>query len=69
MLRHPHIDMYVWVHTKRHVNKGFWDPRYQLLPYHYSLAHRLTATGALYVRPLVAEFPEVGTTPASITRK
>jgi len=31
--------------------------RYRLIPYHYSLAHRLSETGMLYVRPLVAEYP------------
>ena len=26
-------------------------------PYHYSLAHKMRATGRLWIRPLVAEFP------------
>lgn len=32
--------------------------RYRLLPYHYSLAHRLYQTGALWVRPLLMDFPD-----------
>ena len=32
--------------------------RYQLLPYHYSLAHQMHATGRLWIRPLVAEYPD-----------
>jgi alpha-glucosidase len=31
--------------------------RYQLLPYHYSLAHLMFSTGALWMRSLFAEFP------------
>jgi alpha-glucosidase len=31
--------------------------RYQLVPYHYSLAHQMYDTGKLWMRPLVAEFP------------
>jgi len=31
--------------------------RYQLVPYHYSLAHQMHDTGKLWMRPLVAEFP------------
>jgi len=31
--------------------------RYQLLPYHYSLAHRMYETNRLWMRPLAAEFP------------
>lgn len=32
--------------------------RYQLLPYHYSLAHRMFETNRLWMRPLAAEFPD-----------
>mmetsp|Transcript_14152 Transcript_14152/g.35788 ORF Transcript_14152/g.35788 Transcript_14152/m.35788 type:complete len:798 (+) Transcript_14152:69-2462(+) len=35
--------------------------RYQLLPYHYSLAHRMYKTNRLWMRPLVAEYPEDAT--------
>eukprot|EP00439_Symbiodinium_sp_Y106_P071921 s2852_g13.t1 len=32
--------------------------RYRLIPYHYSLAHRLYSLGILWIRPLAAVFPE-----------
>lgn len=32
--------------------------RYRLVPYHYSLAHRMYATGQLWMRPLAMEFPD-----------
>lgn len=32
--------------------------RYQLLPYHYSLAHKMFSQGQLWVRSLAAEFPD-----------
>eukprot|EP00429_Kryptoperidinium_foliaceum_P020597 CAMPEP_0176048522 /NCGR_PEP_ID=MMETSP0120_2-20121206/24104_1 /TAXON_ID=160619 /ORGANISM="Kryptoperidinium foliaceum, Strain CCMP 1326" /LENGTH=755 /DNA_ID=CAMNT_0017381941 /DNA_START=84 /DNA_END=2351 /DNA_ORIENTATION=+ len=32
--------------------------RYRLVPYHYSLAHRLYRTGKHWIRPLVMEFPD-----------
>jgi len=32
--------------------------RYRLIPYHYSLAHALSATSSLWMRPLVIAFPE-----------
>eukprot|EP00928_Gymnodinium_smaydae_P089309 TRINITY_DN73299_c0_g1_i1.p1 TRINITY_DN73299_c0_g1~~TRINITY_DN73299_c0_g1_i1.p1 ORF type:complete len:794 (-),score=67.51 TRINITY_DN73299_c0_g1_i1:54-2435(-) len=32
--------------------------RYQLLPYHYSLAHRMYATNELWMRPLAAQYPD-----------
>jgi alpha-glucosidase len=32
--------------------------RYQLVPYHYSLAHKMFLTNRLWMRPLAAEFPE-----------
>jgi len=53
--------------------KGFSDYmrqalnlRYQLVPYHYSLAHRMFETNRLWMRPLVAEFPQ-DTTAAAIS--
>ena len=38
--------------------KAALDLRYMLLPYHYSLAHRMYQTGKLWMRPIVAEFPD-----------
>lgn len=45
--------------------KGVEDPlrqalnlRYQLVPYHYSLAQRMATTGSLWMRPLYASFPD-----------
>jgi len=35
--------------------------RYQLVPYHYSLAHKMFETNRLWMRPLAAEFPEDAT--------
>jgi len=32
--------------------------RYRLVPYHYSLAHRMYASGRLWMRPLAMEFPD-----------
>mmetsp|Transcript_107933 Transcript_107933/g.315610 ORF Transcript_107933/g.315610 Transcript_107933/m.315610 type:complete len:779 (+) Transcript_107933:88-2424(+) len=32
--------------------------RYRLVPYHYSLAHRMYTTGELWMRPLAMEFPD-----------
>merc|ERR1712054_138642 len=32
--------------------------RYQMVPYHYSLAHRMFETSRLWMRPLAAEFPD-----------
>ncbi|OLQ11145.1 Neutral alpha-glucosidase C [Symbiodinium microadriaticum] len=32
--------------------------RYRLIPYHYSLAHRLYSVGILWIRPLAAVFPK-----------
>merc|ERR1712159_944193 len=35
--------------------------RYQLLPYHYSLAHRMFSEGRLWIRSLSAEFSDDST--------
>jgi alpha-glucosidase len=38
--------------------RGSLELRYRLLPYHYSLAHRLHDEGKLWIRPLVVDFPD-----------
>jgi alpha-glucosidase len=40
------------------VIRGSLELRYRLLPYHYSLAHRMYHEGKLWIRPLVMDFPD-----------
>ena len=52
----PHFP-WLWGEPAASIMRDALNLRYRLIPYHYSLAHRLSETGMLYVRPLVAEFP------------
>lgn len=52
----PHFP-FLWPEPYRSAMKLALNLRYQLLPYHYSLAHNMFNTGALWMRPLVFDFP------------
>jgi len=53
----PHFP-FLWPDQYAAGMKSALELRYRLLPYHYSLAHSMYAGGLLWMRPLVAEFPE-----------
>ena len=52
----PHFP-FLWPEPYRSLMRDALNLRYQLLPYHYSLAHRVYAEARLWMRPLAAEFP------------
>lgn len=47
-----------WLYEDREIMRQALVRRYRLLPYHYSLAHRLSTEGDLFIRPLAMDFPE-----------
>eukprot|EP00434_Breviolum_minutum_P040936 symbB.v1.2.036400.t1/scaffold5128.1/size30560/6 len=47
-----------WLYSDAHIMRQALIQRYRLLPYHYSLAHRLNTEGELFIRPLAMDFPE-----------
>jgi len=53
----PHFP-FLWPEPYASLMRAALNMRYQLLPYHYSLAHRMHQTGQLWVRPLAAAFPD-----------
>jgi len=52
----PHFP-WLWGEPYASLMRAALDLRYQLLPYHYSLAHRMHTSRKLWIRPLAAEFP------------
>jgi len=52
----PHFP-FLWDEPYASLMRVALNMRYQLLPYHYSLAHRLYATGQLWMRTLAAAYP------------
>lgn len=52
----PHFP-WLWGEPYASTMRDALELRYRLLPYHYSLAHGMHATGRLWMRPLAAEFP------------
>lgn len=52
----PHFP-WLWGEPYASIMRVALELRYQMLPYHYSLAHRMHKTGMLWMRPMVAEFP------------
>jgi len=51
----PHFP-FLWPDPYRTAMKLALNLRYQLIPYHYSLAHSMYSTGALWMRPLIFDF-------------
>ena len=52
----PHFP-FLWPEPYRSHMREALNRRYQLLPYHYSLAHRMYSEGKLWMRPLAAQYP------------
>jgi len=52
----PHFP-FLWPEPYQSHMKAALEMRYQLLPYHYSLAHRMFSEGRMWIRPLAAAFP------------
>eukprot|EP00656_Telonema_subtile_P007115 TRINITY_DN1332_c0_g1_i3.p1 TRINITY_DN1332_c0_g1~~TRINITY_DN1332_c0_g1_i3.p1 ORF type:complete len:602 (+),score=90.45 TRINITY_DN1332_c0_g1_i3:282-2087(+) len=51
----PHFP-WLWGEPFASIMRTALELRYRLMPYHYSLAHRMHTTGKLWMRPMVAEF-------------
>lgn len=54
----PEQPHWPWLYEDKEIMRQAMVQRYRLLPYHYSLAHRLFAQGDLFVRPLAMDFPD-----------
>jgi alpha-glucosidase len=52
----PHFP-FLWPEPYQSAMRLALNLRYQLIPYHYSLAQTMYSTGALWMRPLVFDFP------------
>ncbi|CAE8625768.1 unnamed protein product [Polarella glacialis] len=52
----PHFP-FLWGDQAANAMRCTLNVRYRLLPYHYSLAHRMFQTRQLWVRPLAMDFP------------
>jgi len=53
----PHFP-FLWPEPYAGLMRDALNQRYRLLPYHYSLAHAMHTSGRLWMRPLVAAFPD-----------
>ena len=53
----PHFP-FLWPEPYRSHMRDALNLRYQLLPFHYSLAHRMRSDAVLWMRPLAAEWPD-----------
>ena len=63
----PHFP-WLWGEPYASLMRRALELRYQLLPYHYSLAHQMAATGKLWMRPLASEFAADSTAAAVATQ-
>jgi len=54
----PHFPWLIGNRKHADVRRQALELRYKLVPYHYSLAHRMYTTGQLWMRPMALAFPD-----------